>query len=98
LANLKFVILASGFVSPAAAHQQLLQQQAPIQLPSLHVYAAAAEGGADPQIQQHKSEELVGLFDEGSRRVLRHAGGHFLPSDAASVSQIKQFLQQFVLV
>jgi len=96
LPQLKFVILASGFVSPAPEHQELLRQQAPINLPSLHVYASVAKGGADRQIQQLKSEELLQLFAEESRQVITHSGGHMLPSDAASVAEVKSFLQQFV--
>jgi predicted esterase len=41
LPRLRFAVLASGYVSPALAHQALLCAAAPLQLPSLHVYAAA---------------------------------------------------------
>lgn len=94
--KLKFVLLASGFVSPDPEHKVLLQQQAPLRVPSLHMFAAAAGGGsgADRQIQQQMSEQLLGLFDEGV--VITHSAGHMVPSDAQSVAEIKAFLQLFV--
>ena len=96
LPQLKFVLLASGFVSPAPEHQELLQQQCPITSPSLHMFASDVAGGYDRQIQQQMSEQLLGLFDEGTRCTVTHPGGHLVPADAASVSQIKSFLQQFL--
>jgi hypothetical protein len=95
LPQLKFVLIASGFVSPAQEHRDLLQQQAPIALPSLHIFASGADGGSDRQIQQQMSEQLLELFDESSRCVVTHAGGHMVPSAAAAVAEIKAFLQQF---
>lgn len=95
--QLKFVLIASGFPSPAPEHQALLQEQAPIALPSLHMFAAAAEGGGgDRQIEQQMSERLMGMFAEDSRRVVVHGGGHMVPTDTASVADIRAFLQQFL--
>lgn len=95
--QLKFVLIASGFPSPAVEHQALLQEQAPIALPSLHMFASAAEGGGgDRQIEQQMSEQLLGMFAEDSRRVVMHGGGHMVPTDAASVVDIRAFLQQFL--
>lgn len=94
--KLKFVIIASGFPSPAPEHESLLNKQMPIALPSLHIFAAASEGGSDRQIQQDMSERLLEMFDASSRRVVTHPGGHMIPTDAASVAQIKDFLLQFL--
>lgn len=96
LPQLNFVIIASGFPSPAPEHTTLLDKQRPIALPSLHIFAAASEGGSDRQIQQDMSERLLEMFDAGSRRVVTHPGGHMIPTDAASVGQIRDFLQQFL--
>jgi hypothetical protein len=60
------------------------------------MFASDAAGGSDRQIQQQMSEQLLGVFDEGSRCTVTHPGGHLVPADAASVSQIKEFLQQFL--
>jgi hypothetical protein len=99
LHKLRFAILASGFVSPAPEHRQLLQQQQqPLQLPSLHVYAAAGPGAAcsgDRQIQQQLSEELYQLWEPAVRQRILHDGGHLIPCRKDVLSDIKAFLQQF---
>jgi hypothetical protein len=94
----RFAILASGFVSPAPEHYQLLQEQQPLQLPSLHVYAAAAENcscSGDRQIQQQLSEELYQLWAPAARQRLLHDGGHLIPCRKDVVGGIRAFLQQF---
>uniref|UniRef100_A0A383VLT9 Serine hydrolase domain-containing protein n=1 Tax=Tetradesmus obliquus TaxID=3088 RepID=A0A383VLT9_TETOB len=95
----RFAILASGFVSPAPEHRQLLQQQQPLQLPALHVYAAAGESGGcsgDRQIQQRLSDELYQLWEPSSRQCILHDGGHLIPCRRDIVSDIRTFLQQFL--
>ena len=37
---LRFVVLCSGFASPCPEHQRLLAAEAPLRLPSLHIYGA----------------------------------------------------------
>lgn len=37
---LRFAVLCSGFASPCPKHQRLLAAEAPLQLPSLHIYGA----------------------------------------------------------
>lgn len=91
---MKFVILASGFMSPAQEHQELLARQTPIQLPSLHVYAGGRSNG-DRQIQQQLSEALSMVFEPASRRTLMHDGGHLIPCNRGVVDQILEFLHQF---
>jgi hypothetical protein len=94
--NLKFVILASGFVSPTPEHESLLRAQAPLTLPSLHLFVA--DVGADRQIERQASEELMQLFAASSRTVVTHAaGGHLVPCDAESVARIRAFLLQHIV-
>jgi hypothetical protein len=95
----RFAILASGFVSPAPEHQELLQEQQPLQLPSLHVYAAAGAGCAcsgDRQIQQQLSDELYQLWEPAARERILHDGGHLIPCRKEVVKDIKAFLQLFM--
>ena len=37
---LRFAVMCSGFPSPCPEHQQLLAAEAPLRLPSLHIYGA----------------------------------------------------------
>jgi hypothetical protein len=97
----RFAILASGFVSPAPEHRQLVQEQQPLQLPSLHVYAAAEDGCAcsgDRQIQQQLSDELYQLWEPSVRQRILHDGGHLIPCRKDVATDIKAFLQQFIPV
>lgn len=92
--RVKFMILASGFVSPVAEHLELLQQQRPLQLPSLHVYAAA-EVGSDRQIQQQLSDELFDQCAAATRQRILHDCGHLIPCRREVMNEIRAFLQQF---
>jgi hypothetical protein len=93
--QLKFVILGSGFVSEAAEHVSLLQQQQPLSIPSLHIYACAATG-SDRQIQHDSSQHLLGVWDVHSRQEIVHSSGHVIPCDRETVGYIRGFLGTFL--
>lgn len=93
-AGLKFVILGSGFVSPAEEHQLMLRQTSPIMIPSLHLYASG-KGSSDRQIQQQLSEDLMQLFDPATRQLVVHSSGHLIPCNRNVVDQFEEFLNNF---
>jgi hypothetical protein len=89
----RFVVLCSGFVSPCAAHRQLLQDLAPVRLPSLHIFGSN-EGG-DRQIRHELSQELAALFDKEHKQLLIHPSGHYIPCSKDIICEIGRFLSKF---
>eukprot|EP00877_Chromochloris_zofingiensis_P013685 jgi/Chrzof1/8570/Cz03g15300.t1 len=89
----RFAILASGFLSPAEAHQQLMDDQMPLQLPSLHIFGGS---GSDRQISMLNSERLLQAFDLSTRHVLRHDSGHIIPSSKSYIAELRAFLCRFL--
>jgi pimeloyl-ACP methyl ester carboxylesterase len=98
-----FAILCSGYVPAAAEHSALLQaarDAGGVPLPSLHVYngqeqrpgAGGEERLGDRQVALRESQELAECFDPRRRAVLRHAGGHVVPSSRAAAQRIKDFM------
>ena len=90
----RFVVVCSGFVSPCAAHQQLMQKLAPLQIPSLHI-CGSSEGG-DRQITHARSQELASLFDDECKQLLIHPSGHHIPCSKDVTSEIVRFLGKFI--
>ena len=80
---LRFVILASGFVDGNAGHDSI-----PLELPSLHIFG----GDKDRQVPHQRSEALADRF--ASRKILRHEGGHFIPSSKSYVADILAWIRE----
>eukprot|EP01018_Ginkgo_biloba_P025676 Gb_11083 [translate_table: standard] len=91
-----FVILCSGFPSPAEEFQQLISQPSisPIDCPSLHIFGG--NDGLDRQIMSESSMELVSFFKSDCCVVLRHSSGHIIPAQSPYIDRIKDFLHQFI--
>lgn len=81
-------MLFSGFASRATAHQPLYD--APIKIPSLHIY-----GALDELIPHQASHDLFEKFDESTRSVYVHSKGHLVPGDAASRRAVAKFVLSF---
>ncbi|CAI7794265.1 unnamed protein product [Closterium sp. NIES-53] len=86
---------------------ELMENSEVVKLSSLHIFGASTNHssaaddtsgtipkfqGNDRQVVQRRSEELASLFDADSRTVLRHACGHIIPVDTATISLIKEFI------
>jgi len=83
----KFALLCAGFKSKSTQHQKYYTNT--IHCPSLHIF-----GESDKVIAGERSEELSGLFENA--HVLKHTGGHFLPTTSKEKKVYQDFLQQFV--
>ncbi|PSC70407.1 rhodanese-like domain-containing 6 isoform X1 [Micractinium conductrix] len=91
---LRFAIMCSGYRSPLPAHAALLDAAAAAggaPIPTLHIYGA---GSADRQISGQESAALAECFDPTQRFVVRHAGGHLIPSCKSVVARLLAFLQR----
>ncbi|MDQ1464184.1 MAG: hypothetical protein QOC73_1125 [Actinomycetota bacterium] len=80
-----FAVIVGGFKNEAPQHAELYQRM--FTVPSLHII-----GSADVIIPPHESQQLVEQF-EGAV-VVRHPGGHIVPSDRAVVEQVARFLNR----
>jgi len=85
----RFAVLISGFGRPVPRGVEAYPPQAPLPMPSLHIW-----GLADDHIPGWASETLAGYFE--NPRVYTHPGGHFVPQKAADVDAIKDFLSPFI--
>jgi hypothetical protein len=91
----KFVILVGGFKSRATAHKDLISpapMEPKISAPSLHII-----GTSDEWVVPDRSKELLFCYDEKTRSVLEHPGGHYIPSDASSKQKIVDWISQFAI-
>lgn len=84
--SFRFAVLVAGFRSACQEHQVFYD--APLQIPSLHVF-----GLEDRVIPDHMSRELLPSFLEPA--VLTHPGGHFIPAQAAHRQTYQDFLKRF---
>ncbi|KAL2620214.1 hypothetical protein R1flu_000419 [Riccia fluitans] len=91
----KFVILCSGFISPAADHFRTLSslEDGAINFPSLHIFGGRE--GTDRQVSVNESEELASLFRAEKRVTVRHQSGHIIPTQPEFVREYLTFLDQF---
>lgn len=91
----RFVIICSGFISPAAEHfeSMSLSNEGAIDVPSLHVFGGCE--GSDRQISVRESEQLASLFRREKRVTIRHQSGHIIPTQPEYVQQYLSFLNQF---
>jgi len=83
-----FVVLFSGFLSKCSLHSKLLKNK--LSLISLIVY-----GTNDELISMEMSKQLVELFDENSRTVVIHSGGHYVPSNECVKKHYIDFFAKF---
>ncbi|KAM6907254.1 esterase OVCA2 [Xenentodon cancila] len=81
-----FAILVAGFRSACKEHQRFYN--APIQIPSLHVF-----GLEDRVIPDDMSRELLPSFQDA--QVLIHPGGHFVPAASTHRKTYQDFLTRF---
>lgn len=80
-----FVVLSSGFKSKSLAHKNFYEDV--IKIPSLHIY-----GDTDEIIPKDLSLELQECFDETTRTIVNHSGGHYF---AATVQQKQIYINYF---
>ncbi|KAK9843948.1 hypothetical protein WJX81_000209 [Elliptochloris bilobata] len=92
--RLRFAVLCSGFQSPRAEHMQLLAAEAPLRLPSLHIYGALHH--AERQVAVTESEALADAYAAESRHTVTHAGGHLVPAAKAHIARFRAFLSAFL--
>eukprot|EP00250_Pteridium_aquilinum_P005490 c15574_g1_i1 orf=75-2147(+) len=91
----RFVILCSGFVSPACEVQDLMSRiSLPLNFPSLHIFAESM--GHDRQIVNGDSMQLTSMFNSESSVVLTHNMGHIVPSQKEYVDKVRIFLSHFI--
>ncbi|XP_008331124.1 esterase OVCA2 [Cynoglossus semilaevis] len=84
--SFRFAILVAGFRSACTEHQMFYD--APLQIPSLHVF-----GLEDRVIPDNMSRELLPSFLQP--QVLTHPGGHFVPAASAHRQTYQDFLNTF---
>ncbi|KAL3681523.1 hypothetical protein R1sor_024479 [Riccia sorocarpa] len=91
----RFVILCSGFISPAAEHFGTFSslKDGEIDVPSLHIFGGRE--GTDRQVSVSESEQLASLFRAEKRVTVRHQSGHIIPTQPEFVQQYLAFLEQF---
>ncbi|XP_047491263.1 esterase CG5412-like [Penaeus chinensis] len=85
--DFKFAILFAGFCSRSQAHQEIYKEQ--IILPSLHVI-----GETDQIIPIEEGERLTGHFLNPT--ILRHKGGHHVPSSGPQKDVYRDSYRQFL--
>lgn len=85
---LKFAVFYSGFRVRPAALQHYYDDNGPITTPSLHVL-----GSLDTVVSEERSMLLYEACGEESRRLLRHAGGHFVPNSKPMVQAVAEFIE-----
>ncbi|XP_012787368.2 esterase OVCA2 [Sorex araneus] len=83
----RFLILVSGFCPRGRDFKEPILQ-APLALPSLHVF-----GDTDRVIPSQESMQLANLFPGAV--TLTHTGGHFIPAAAPQRQAYLKFLDQF---
>jgi hypothetical protein len=80
-----FAVMVGGFKNDAPRHAELYEHM--FTVPSLHII-----GSSDVIISPPESQELVDQFEDPV--VVRHPGGHVVPSDRAVVEQVVRFLDR----
>ena len=87
----QFYIMVAGFISRSKGHKKYFNELALntklINIPSLHVY-----GSTDKVIEFEMSEELIGFYEQPN--IIRHEGGHFVPTSAQTKPQWTDFLRK----
>jgi Serine hydrolase (FSH1) len=83
--DVRFAIMVGGFTSTLPQHADLFAH--PLTLASLHV-----TGSRDGVVPMRDSLQLADRF--ANPLILRHPGGHVIPSDAALTARIEEFITQ----
>lgn len=88
---LDFFIPVSGFLPLDVSLAPIFSKSAPkIKTPSLHIL-----GDTDVIVVTERSEALIDVCDETTRRVERHEGGHFVPSKTNWRKFLKEYITNF---
>lgn len=89
--QLKFFINFSGFIfdSPGYRCQYV---KSPIRVPSLHFY-----GELDTLVDTSKTLELYNFCSRDSRSLVKHIGGHFVPTHNKILKKILSWLESLEL-
>jgi predicted esterase len=82
-----FAIMVGGFASNDGSHADLYQRKSQYDLPSVHII-----GKSDLIVPSSHSEHLAGFFK--APLMLRHSGGHVIPSDPLVRNGVTTFLQE----
>jgi len=85
--DFKFAFFVAGFKSRQSQHQKFYETK--ITLPSLHVI-----GDTDQVIPKDMSEDLLEVYTNPV--VVRHAGGHFIPTASPQKKSYLEFLKPFL--
>ena len=85
--DFKFAFFVAGFKSRQSQHQKFYEKK--ITIPSLHVI-----GDTDQVIPKDMSEELLKLYEDPV--VVRHGGGHFIPTTSPQKKAYLDFLKPFL--
>jgi predicted esterase len=82
-----FAMMVSGFASNDGSHADLYQRKAEYGLPSVHII-----GNSDFVVPGSHSDHLASFFKDPM--ILRHSGGHVVPSDPHVWSGVAAFLRE----
>lgn len=88
----KFAVCYSGFAAPGPRYRAFYEP--PIKTPILHVI-----GQMDAIVEEARSKKLVAACagnSEAEGRVLRHPGGHFLPSQRPFLDGVVTFVKECI--
>lgn len=80
---LRSVILVSGFIPRDPEYAKIISDQRPIRLRSLHL-----SGEKDLLVPTDRSRQLWDMFEESTRTVHVHPGGHMVPTCTGEVKDI----------
>jgi predicted esterase len=82
-----FAIMVGGFASNDGRHAEIYQRKAKYGLPSVHII-----GKSDFVVPSSRSDRLASFFKDPL--ILRHSGGHVVPSDPQIQNSVATFLQE----
>ena len=85
--NFRFAMFVAGFKSRQSSHKVYYEQL--VQLPTFHII-----GETDAVIPREMSDDLLQHYS--SPVVLRHEGGHFIPSISKCKKDVFNFLDNFI--
>jgi hypothetical protein len=82
-----FAMMVGGFASNDGSHADLYQRKSEYGLPSVHII-----GGSDFVVPSSQSDRLASFFKDPL--ILRHSGGHVIPSNPQVRNSVVAFLQE----
>ncbi|EPE32117.1 alpha/beta-Hydrolase [Glarea lozoyensis ATCC 20868] len=88
--GLKFAVSYSGFYAPSSLYSAFYSP--PISTPSLHFV-----GSLDSVVEESRVLGLVERCEEGTRRVVYHPGGHFVPIGKEMAGVLVGFVRECVM-